>query len=169
MKDKAKCFIKNEKGYYGVITYKELKEKREKDITYKNKSFIQLDDFLLEVSKTEYETIDAEEQRIKYINRTDRNIKLLSYDKEDDNGVALKDIIIDTDYNLENNVIRKMEIEKLNEALLQLSDEEYDLINALFFEQLSLRKYGEIIGKHYTTVQYNRDKILEKLKKFIEI
>ncbi len=169
MKENAKCFIKIKKGIYEEITYKELKEKRKKYITYKKKKFIQLDDILLEVSKKEYETIDSEEQRIKYINRTERNIKLISYDKEDDNGNALKDVIPDSNYNLENDVSRKMEIEKLKEALLQLSDEEYSLIKALFFEQKSLREYGEIIGKHYTTVQSNRDKILEKLKKIIKI
>ena len=43
------------------------------------------------------------------------------------------------------------------------------ILLALFFEQKSLREYGEIIGKHYTTVQNNRDKILEKLKKIIKI
>lgn len=168
MKENAKCFIKIKKGIYEEITYKELKEKREKYITYKKKRFIQLDDILLEVSKKEYETIDTEAQRIKYINRTERNINLISYDNEDENGTILKDIIPDSNYNLENDVVRKMEIEKLKEALLQLSDEEYRLIKALFFEQKSLREYGEIVGKHYTTVQNNRDKILEKLKKFIK-
>lgn len=169
MKENAKCFIKIKKGIYEEITYKELKEKRKKYITYKKKKFIQLDDILLEVSKKEYETIDSEEQRIKYINRTERNINLISYDKEDDNGNALKDVIPDSNYNLENDVSRKMEIEKLKEALLQLSDKEYSLIKALYFEQKSLREYGRIIGKHYTTIQSNRDKILEKLKKIIKI
>ena len=169
MKENAKCFIKIKKGIYEEITYKELKEKRKKYITYKKKRFIQLDDILLEVSKKEYETIDAEEQRIKYINRTERTINLISYDNEDENGTILKDVIPDSNYNLENDVERKMEIDRLKEALLQLSDEEYRLIKALFFEQKTLREYAEIVGKHYTTVQSNRDKILEKLKKIIKI
>ena len=145
MKESAKCFIKIKKGIYEEITYKELKEKRNKYITYKNKRFIQLDDILLEVSKREYETIDAEEQRFKYIYRTERNIKLISYDKEDENGTVLKDVISDSNYNLENK-----------------------LIKALFFEQKSLREYAKIIGKHWTTVEDDRNKIFEKLKKFIK-
>ena len=119
MKENAKCFIKIKKGIYEEITYKELKEKRNKYITYKKKKFIQLDDILLEVSKREYETIDPEEQRLKYINRTERNIKIISYDKEDDNGTVLKDVIPDSNYNLEFEIERKMEIEKLEEALEQ--------------------------------------------------
>ena len=169
MNNNTKCFIKVGNGLYEEITLKELQRRLKKGDTYKKKKFIQLDDILLEVSKKEYETIDAEEQRIKYINRTERSINLISYDNEDENGTILKDVIPDSNYNLENDVARKMEIEKLKEALLQLSDEEYSLIKALFFEQKSLREYAEIIGKHYTTVQSNRDKILEKLKKFIKI
>ena len=168
MKESAKCFIKIKKCIYEEITYKELKEKRNKYITYKNKRFIQLDDILLEVSKREYETIDAEEQRFKYIYRTERNIKLISYDKEDENGTVLKDVISDSNYNLENEVARKMEIDRLRKALLMLSDDEYKLIKALFFEQKSLREYAKIIGKHWTTVEDDRNKIFEKLKKFIK-
>ena len=168
MKENAKCFIKIKKGIYEEITYKELKEKRKKYITYKKKKFIQLDDILLEVSKKEYETIDAEEQRIKYINRTERNIKLISYDKEDDNGTALKDIIPDSNYNLEFEIERKMEIEKLEEALFQLNDEEYNLIKALFFEQKTLREYVKMLGIPFMTIQNRKNKILEKLKKILK-
>ena len=54
-------------------------------------------------------------------------------------------------------------------ALLQLTEEEYKLIKALFFENKTLREYAAIVGKHYTTIQDKRDRILEKLKKFIKI
>ena len=168
MKESAKCFIKIKKGIYEEITYKELKEKRNKYITYKNKRFIQLDDILLEVSKREYETIDPEEQRLKYINRTERNIKIISYDKEDDNGTVLKDVIPDSNYNLEFEIERKMEIEKLEEALFQLNDEEYNLIKALFFEQKTLREYAKMLGIPFMTIQNRKNKILEKLKKFLK-
>ena len=168
MKENAKCFIKIKKGIYEEITYKELKEKRNKYITYKKKKFIQLDDILLEVSKREYETIDPEEQRLKYINRTERNIKIISYDKEDDNGTFLKDVIPDSNYNLEFEIERKMEIEKLEEALFQLNDEEYNLIKALFFEQKTLREYAKMLGIPFMTIQNRKNKILEKLKKFLK-
>ena len=168
MKENAKCFIKIKKGIYEEITYKELKEKRNKYITYKKKKFIQLDDILLEVSKRECETIDPEEQRLKYINRTERNIKIISYDKEDDNGTVLKDVIPDSNYNLEFEIERKMEIEKLEEALFQLNDEEYNLIKALFFEQKTLREYAKMLGIPFMTIQNRKNKILEKLKKFLK-
>ena len=43
MKENAKCFIKIKKGIYEEITYKELKEKRNKYITYKKKKLLFLE------------------------------------------------------------------------------------------------------------------------------
>lgn len=169
MQDNAKCFIKLKKGIYEEITYKELKEKRKKYSTYKKKKFIKLDDILLEVSKKDYEIIEYEEQRQKYLDRVARKMNLISYDHESENGVALKNIISNPIDNVEANFERKNEIEKLRLALLQLSEEEYKLIKALFFENKTLREYAAIVGKHYTTIQDKRDRILEKLKKFIKI
>lgn len=40
MRDNAKCFIKIAKGIYEEITYKELKERRKTNETYKDKLFI---------------------------------------------------------------------------------------------------------------------------------
>ena len=79
MQDNAKCFIKLKKGIYEEITYKELKEKRKKYSTYKKKKFIKLDDILLEVSKKDYEIIEYEEQRQKYLDRVARKMNLISY------------------------------------------------------------------------------------------
>ena len=162
MQDNAKCFIKLKKGIYEEITYKELKEKRKKYSTYKKKKFIKLDDVLLEVSKKDYEIIEYEEQRQKYLDRVSRKMNLVSYDNETENGATLKNIISNPIDNIEATFERKIEIEKLRE-------EEYKLIKALFFENKTLREYAAIVGKHYTTIQDKRDRILEKLKKFIKI
>ena len=169
MQDNAKCFIRLKKGIYEEITYKELKEKRKKYSTYKKKKFIKLDDVLLEVSKKDYEIIEYEEQRQKYLDRVARKMNLISYDHESENGATLKNIISNPIDNVEANFERKNEIEKLRLALLQLNEEEYKLIKALFFENKTLREYAAIVGKHYTTIQDKRDRILEKLKKFIKI
>lgn len=96
-------------------------------------------------------------------------MNLISYDHESENGVALKNIISNPIDNIEATFERKIEIEKLRIALLQLTEEEYKLIKALFFENKTLREYAAIVGKHYTTIQDKRDRILEKLKKFIKI
>lgn len=168
MQDNAKCFIKLKKGIYEEITYKELKEKRKKYITYKKKKFIKLDDILLEVSKKDYEIMEYEEQRQKYLDRVARKMNLISYDHESENGVALKNIISNPIDNVEASFERKIEIEKLRIALLQLTEEEYKLIKALFFENKTLREYAEKIGISHVAIQRRKQRILKKLEKFLK-
>lgn len=169
MKDNAKCFIRIKKGIYEEITYKKLKEKRRKYDTYKNKRFIQVDDKLLEVSQREYETFNKEEQRIKYIARADKKLQIISYDKEDENGTVLINTIKDTSCDIENEIERMIEIEQLKKALLQLSNEEYELIKALFYEEETVREYAERKGIPFTTIQSRKNKIIEKLKNILKI
>ena len=127
MNDNAKCFIKIKKGIYEEIKYKDLKEKRKKFISYKNKKFIKIEDSLLEVSKKEYEIIESEDQRRKYVKRIEKK-KVISYDNKDENGTVLINSIKDVNYDIESEVERKMEIERLKKALLKLNDNEYKLI-----------------------------------------
>ena len=168
MQENAKCFIKIKKGIYEEITYKELKEKRNKYSTYKKKKFTKVDDVLLEVSKKEYEIIEYEEQRQKYLDRVARKVNLISYDNETEEGAILKDIISNPIDNVEASFERKIEIEKLRNALTQLNEEEYKLIKALFFENKTLREYAEKIGISHVAIQLRKQKILKKLEKFLK-
>ena len=146
MNDNAKCFIKIKKGIYEEIQYKDLKEKRKRFITYKNKKFIKIENSLLEVSKREYEIIESEDQRRKYVKRIEKK-KVISYDNKDENGTVLINSIKDVNYDIESEVERKLEIERLKKALLQLNDDEYKLIKELFYKEIPLREYARINGK----------------------
>lgn len=167
MKDNAKCFIKIKKGIYEEIRYKDLKEKRKRFITYKNKKFIKIEDSLLEVSKKEYEIIESEDQRRKYVKRIEKK-KVISYDNKDENGTVLINSIKDANYDIESEVERKLEIERLKKALLQLNDDEYKLIKELFYKEIPLREYARINGIPFTTVQGRKDKIIKKLKNILK-
>lgn len=167
MKDNAKCFIKIKKGIYEEIRYKDLKEKRKRFITYKNKKFIKIEDSLLEVSKKEYEIIESEDQRRKYVKRIEKK-KVISYDNKDENGTVLINYIKDVNYDIESEVERKLEIERLKKALLQLDDDEYKLIKELFYKEIPLREYARINGIPFTTVQGRKDKIIKKLKNILK-
>lgn len=167
MKDNAKCFIKIKKGIYEEIQYKDLKEKRKRFITYKNKKFIKIEDSLLEVSKKEYEIIESEDQRRKYVKRIEKK-KVISYDNKDENDTVLINSIKDVNYDIESEVERKLEIERLKKALLQLDAEEYKLIKELFYKEIPLREYARINGIPFTTVQGRKDKIIKKLKNILK-
>lgn len=69
-----------------------------------------------------------------------------------------KNILKDKDIDIDFEVERKIEIEQLKEALLQLNDEEYQIIKALFYDEKSLRDYAKVIGVSYGTVLYKERK-----------
>lgn len=70
--------------------------------------------------------------------------------------------------NLEDEAINKMMIEKLNQALKQLTDEEYNLISELFFNEKSERSISREWDIHPMTIHSRKKKILAKLKNIIK-
>ena len=78
------------------------------------------------------------------------------------------DNIIDERIDLEKIVEVKMQIEELNKALNQLTKEERELMEAIFYREESLRSIGKKEKVSYQTIGKRRDKILEKLRKLLE-
>ena len=58
--------------------------------------------------------------------------------------------------------------EALREALLQLSEAEYQLIQALYYENISERDYAAKLGLSQRGLNKRRHKALAKLKKILE-
>lgn len=169
MDDNAKCFIKIKKGYYEEITYKELNKRRNEDDTYKNKKFIPIQKMLIEVSKEEYQDFYREIERRKYIKKKSKDFLFISIDEiDEDMEIREKNLLADEKTNVDLDAERKIEIEQLKNALLQLDDEEYKIIKALFYDEKSLRDYAQIIGVSYGTVLYRRNQIIKKLKKILK-
>ena len=164
MQENAKCFIRIDKGIFEEITYKELEKRRKLRKEYNMKKFIPIDGMLLEVTENEYKDFYKDFERNKYIMNESKRFSFISINKmaKDDDDKDIRETIILPDENVDINaeLERKMEIEQVKNALSELNDEEYKLIKALFFEQKSLREYAEIIGKHYTTVYYIKNKAL---------
>ncbi len=52
----------------------------------------------------------------------------------------------------------------LNEAVGELQEDERHLIQALFYENMSARKYADSLGVSLSTLQYRRNKVLKKLR-----
>lgn len=165
MKENAICFIKNEKGIFEEILYKELKQKK---IEYKNKKFIPIQGMLIEVKDKEYKDFYKYAKRYKYYKDIENKLQIISLNKiQEDDEFRCKDIISDN-INIEFEVERKLEIEQLRKVLLLLTEKEYQIIKALFYEQKTLREYSKIIGIPYTTIQYRKTQILKKLKKLLK-
>ena len=126
---------------------------------------------LLEVNGYEYRNFYREIERKKYCKKLKKTVTTISLDEiiDKNEDFRVKDFIRDDNIDIENDIEKKIELEKLKNALLQLNKDEYKLIKALFFEQKSVREYAETIDIPYSTIQYKKKKILKKLKKIKKI
>lgn len=111
--------------------------------------------------KARKEKADKEDE-IKY-----GSVRLLSLDAEfvDDSGdpYSLHDMIADEDSLFENELIKSLMFQQVLNAL---SKDERELIYAIYLSDnpMTIRDYAEITGVHFTTVNYRKKKILEKLR-----
>ncbi len=170
MQDNAKCFIKIGKGIYEEITYEELEKRRKLINSYSEKKFIYIHGMLLEVTKSEYEEYYAEIERNRYCKKVLQKLQVVSIEKLNTNeDMNDKQVIADNSKDIELEIERKIEIEQLRNALLELDNDEYQLIKELFFKERTVREYAEIKGIPYATVQYKKKQALKKLKKFLKI
>ena len=126
---------------------------------------------LLEVNGYEYRNFYRDIERKKYCKKLKKTVTTISLDEiiDKNEDFRVKDFIRDDNIDIENDIEKKIELEKLKNALLQLNKDEYKLIKALFFEQKSVREYAETIDIPYSTIQYKKAKILKKLKKILKI
>ena len=126
---------------------------------------------LLEVDGYEYRNFYRDIERKKYCKKLKKTVTTISLDEiiDKNEDFRVKDFIRDDNIDIENDIEKKIELEKLKNALLQLNKDEYKLIKALFFEQKSVREYAETIDIPYSTIQYKKKKILKKLKKILKI
>lgn len=67
---------------------------------------------------------------------------------------------------MEDEVIHTIMVEKLQQTLKMLSEEENTIIQALFYEDLSETELAKRLGIARTTLQSRKYKILEKLKEY---
>ncbi len=157
-----------ENGKYIELTYQQFEERNEKEPEFGSKWFIPVQGCLLETDQEQYADFYREKERQKYLYKLDENVGLLSidaFDTETDNGI---DYIADTSEDVAVQVERKMMIEKLHHVLPLLSEDERNLIIALFFERYTEREYATAIGISQVAVHKRKHRILEKLKKILE-
>lgn len=70
----------------------------------------------------------------------------------------------DTRESVEDAVLRKLAEDDLRRALTKLTDEEYALVSALFYEGRTERDYAKELGVSQVAVHKRKQRILKKLK-----
>ena len=130
---------------------------------------INLGHSIMETDEANFRAFYKERRREKYLREEAQLaggvISLNAIDSDELDGVG---VVADTSEPLDEKIMRKIMIEKLPEAISVLSDEEKEIIRQLYFNHISERDLGKILGVPRTTISYRKDRALKKLKKFFE-
>ena len=121
----------------------------------------------VKVSEEIYKVYWREREHEKYLEQVDRKNHLLFFSSLDHDGHYI-DNIVDESVDVAKIVETQMMIESLRYAISKLNDEERDIIERLYFNDETLRSVAKLKSITHPALMKRRNKILEKLKKFIE-
>ncbi len=98
--------------------------------------------------------------------------KVMSYHEaelelDDPNG---EDVLVDESCNVEEEVLKKIEIDKLYDAMQKLSESDQELIRVFFFseKQMTFREYAAITKIPSQTINFRTLRACKRLKKLME-
>lgn len=121
----------------------------------------------IKVSEQIYKVYWQEREHEKYLEQVDKKNHLLFFSSlnQDRN---FEENLEDKNVDVEKVVATQMMIEALRSALLKLNSDEREIIERLYFNDETLRAVAKTKNISHPALIKRRDKILEKLKKFIE-
>lgn len=101
----------------------------------------------------------------RYFAEGDIHNHVFSYDALDTQEMNGKDLVCrDSDISVEEQVIRGLEETRLYDAMARLSEDEYYIIERIYFDNMSLRKLSQESGIPLSTLYYRHQRILRKLR-----
>lgn len=121
----------------------------------------------VKVSEKIYKVYWREKEHEKYLEQVDKKSHLLFFSSLDHDGHYV-DNIVDENVDVAKIVETQMMIESLRYAISKLNDEERDIIERLYFNNETIRSVAKLKSITHPALIKRRNKILKKLKKFIE-
>lgn len=128
----------------------------------------------VEVTEEVFLAYSQADRRERYIAEEMEDGKLLSLDRLLGEGVPFEALGIEPEESAEAAVLEQAErdcaveqAKRLMNALSGLERDEQELIQALFFDGMSVRAYAKQLGVRLNTVQYRRDKLMRKIREKI--
>ena len=137
------------------------------DFKMKKEFYLYVNGQKVKVSEEIYKVYWREREHEKYLEQVDRKNHLLFFSSLDHDGHYV-DNIVDESVDVAKIVETQMMIESLRYATSKLNDEERDIIERLYFNDETLRSVAKLKSITHPALMKRRNKILEKLKKFIE-
>ena len=121
----------------------------------------------VKVSEEIYKVYWREREHEKYLEQVDRKNHLLFFSSLDQDG-HFAETLVDESVDVEKIVETQMMIEAVRNAISRLNAEEKDIIERLYFHDEPVRLVAKLKSITHPALIKKRNKILEKLKKFIE-
>ena len=157
-----------ENGKYKEITYSELQELEQSGKSYAEKFFLPLYGMLMEVTEETYKWYYKDKRRQKYIDERSLLNGDVSYDALDTDETLGAEVFADTKTDVEAAVINKMTVAELRKAFLLLSPDEKKLLIEHFFDEKSQVELSKQYGVNQSSISRKINRIIAKLKKFLE-
>lgn len=155
-------------GNYEEITYEELCDREENDVSYADKHFLPLYGMLLEVDRLTYDAFYKDKRRQKYIAECARENGAFSYDSLDTAEFCGEDILMDSRTDVAEEAVLRIMTEKVRSVLLLLSPDDMRLIAALYYDGMTEREYAKQCGVYHNAIHKRKMRILSKLRNLIE-
>ena len=125
---------------------------------------------MIEVTEEQYREFYRHKRKEKYLEEQDNKHKVYHYsDLDTDELLGEEMFSYPEDEGVEDMVVEKMLLEVLLQCVGELSEEEYLLIHALYYQQKTLDDCAEQFGSCEKTIRNMRDRILLKLRKKMNI
>ena len=132
------------------------------------KLYIRIPETLVEVSKELYSEYFAIERRLQTLEEKDVRHGLTSLEQLCTQEFTADEVIVDRSAeSLEDQVVKKLMVEKVKRCIGWLPRADRDLINALYYEGLSEYQISQRLGIPQRTVNYRKQRILEKLRELL--
>lgn len=163
------CFVFDEDGGYRPVSYEVIAPDGVRSPEYANRYFLPLHGYLLEVSQQSYLAFYKEQRRYRYTKERAKKKGDISYYQLGSDDTDGESIIRDVLTNVEEEAIRNVMAEKLHIALALLPAEEQLLVHMIYFEQQTEAQCGEVFGVSHQAIHKRKGRILEKLRKILEI
>lgn len=137
--------------------------------TYKSKYYISIHGMLMEVDEDTYREFYKTKRRQKYLEERSAKNGDFSYDMLTTNDFNGEDILVDEMADTCEMAANRIMLDRLRQVLLLLTEKERRLVLEIFYEERSERELAEKYGISQAAIHKRKDRILEKLRRWIEI
>lgn len=131
--------------------------------------FIWINNEEVPVSESVYRAYWKGVRKERYFTESDIHNHVFSYDALDTEEMNGEDMFFcDSAIPVDEQVIGFIEAEQLHNAVNKLSNDEFYIINKLYFDNISMRRLSAESGISLSTLHYRHQRILKKLKSYLE-